>query len=112
MNRKKTLTAGIGALLVIGLLIVALDLNNEKVRDRGYVEGYDYGVAVTEKRLNDLIELQAEKIRRLERQGTTYSGTYSTEVCGGNGVDVNGKHHGPGKTGCVRVYSDGRIEKY
>ena len=112
MSGKKIASIGVGTLLVIGLLLVALDLNNEKVRDRGYAEGYDYGVAVTEKRLNDLIELQAEKIRRLERQSTTYSGAYSTEVCGGNGVNVNGKHHSAGKTGCVRVYSDGRIEKY
>lgn len=112
MNNKKVASIGIGIVLVVGVLVVALDLNNEKVRDSGYVAGYDYGVAVTEKRLNDLIELQAEKIRRLESQSTTYSGAYSTEVCGGNGVNVNNKHHSAGKTGCVRVYSDGRIEKY
>jgi hypothetical protein len=93
-------------------VLFAIVLSYEKVQDSGYVAGYNDGIAVTEKRLNELIELQAEKIRRLEKQGATSSGVYSTEVCGGNGVDVNGKHHSAGKTGCVRVFSDGRIEKY
>jgi succinate dehydrogenase/fumarate reductase-like Fe-S protein len=76
------------------------------------LKSYLEGVSVTEKKLNEVIELLEEKIKRQERQSTYTSGISSTSVCGGGGVEVNGKHHGAGKTGCVRVYSDGRIEKY
>jgi hypothetical protein len=79
---------------------------------KGYETGYLEGVSVTEKKLNELIQLQEEKIYRLERRSNYSSGVSSTSVCGGGGVEVNGKHHSAGKTGCVRVYSDGRIEKY
>jgi hypothetical protein len=92
--------------------IVILLAGCEDKYQKGYEAGYAEGALVTKNRLNELIELQAEKIRRLDGQSTSYSSGYSTEVCGGNGVDVNGKHHSAGKTGCVRVFSDGRIEKY
>jgi hypothetical protein len=36
----------------------------------------------------------------------------STAACGGNGITLNGKHYSGGKTGCVKVYSDGRVERY
>jgi succinate dehydrogenase/fumarate reductase-like Fe-S protein len=95
-------------LLTIFLLLVGCEDKYQK----GYENGYLEGVSVTEKKLNEVIELLEEKIKRQERQSTYTSGISSTSVCGGGGVEVNGKHHGAGKTGCVRVYSDGRIEKY
>jgi hypothetical protein len=79
---------------------------------KGYDKGYADGVAVTEIKFNELMQQEKDKVKSLERQSNSYSNSYSTEVCGGNGVDVNGKHHSAGKTGCVRVHSDGRIEKY
>ena len=94
-------------MLSIFLLLVGCEDKYQK----GYETGYLEGVSITEKRLNELIQLQEEKIYRLERQSNYSSGVSSTSVCGG-GVEVNGKHHSAGKTGCVRVYSDGRIEKY
>jgi hypothetical protein len=79
---------------------------------KGYETGFNDGVSVTEKKLKEIIDRQKEQLERLERRSNSYSGAYSTEVCDGGGVTVNGKHHSGGKTGCVRVYSDGRIEKY
>ena len=78
----------------------------------GYDKGYADGVLATEQKLKEIIELQAKQIERIESRSTSNSGVSSTEVCGGGGVNVNGKHHSPGKTGCARVYSDGRVEKY
>lgn len=40
----------------------------DRVRSSGYSEGYEYGVKVVEERTNDLIDLQAQKIRCYESQ--------------------------------------------
>jgi hypothetical protein len=37
---------------------------------------------------------------------------WTTTVCGGNGVTVNGTHVRGGPTGCVRVASDGTVQRY
>ena len=79
---------------------------------KGYTAGYAIGVSITQNKLNEVIETQAEKIKALERPSRPSLSGYSTEVCGGGGVHANGIHHSAGKTGCVRVFSDGRVEKY
>ena len=75
----------------------------------GYQVGYSDGVRSMESRLKE----SEEKLETLKRQSTNYSySSVTTEVCGGNGVNSNGKYYSGGKTGCVRVYSDGRVERY
>ena len=76
--------------------------------DEGYQSGYINGVYDTEQRLKKEHE---EKISELERKNRNSYSVTSTEVCGG-GVNLNGKYYSGGKTGCVRVYSNGRVEKY
>ena len=74
----------------------------------GYQIGYSDGVRSMESKLEE-----SEKKLQDEKRKSQYSySSVSTEVCGGTGVNLNGKHHSGGKTGCVRVYSDGRVEKY
>ena len=97
--------------LVIVTIAVLLSGCQDKYQ-QGYETGYVDGVQATENKWKEVVELQTEKIERLEGRNTFNSGVHSTEVCGGGGVNVNGKHHGPGETGCVRAYNDGRIEKY
>ena len=104
------LQVSISKILFLSILIFLTGCEDKY--QKGYETGYLEGVSVTEKKLKEIIELQEEKIRRQERQSTYSPGVSSTSVCGGGGVEVNGKHHSAGKTGCVRVYSDGRIEKY
>ncbi len=74
----------------------------------GYQSGYVDGVIQTENRLKKEYE---EKLQDQKITNRSFS-VYSTEVCGGGGVNVNQKHYEGGKTGCVRVYSDGRVERY
>lgn len=74
----------------------------------GYQSGYVDGVIQTENRLKKEYE---EKLQDQKVRNRSFS-VYSTEVCGGGGVNVNQKHYEGGKTGCVRVYSDGRVERY
>lgn len=86
------------------LVVFILSLILYGCKDRykeGYDIGYSDGVAITENRLKNEYE---EKNNRLS--------VTSTEVCGGGGVNVNNKHYAGGKTGCVRVYSDGRVVRY
>ncbi len=40
---------------------------------------------------------------------TTYT---TTEVCGGGGVNVDGRNYSSGKTDGVRVLSDGTVQRY
>jgi hypothetical protein len=74
----------------------------------GYQSGYIDGANATEQKL----KLQYEdKLSELELRNNNYFSVTSTEVCGG-GVNLNGKYYSGGKTGCVRVYSNGKVEKY
>lgn len=43
-------------------------LRKSPQKDFAYSDGYDYGTKVVEKRLNDLVELQAEKLSCYENQ--------------------------------------------
>jgi hypothetical protein len=36
----------------------------------------------------------------------------TTEVCGGGGVVSNGRHYKGGKTGCVRLLGNGKVQQY
>jgi len=81
----------------------------------GYQDGYDEALAAAESRFKmkvaALEECEDEQSEAYYGGGASYR-SVTTEVCGGAGVNLNGKHISPGKSGCVRVYSDGTIERY
>jgi hypothetical protein len=79
--------------------------------DQGYAEGLYQGKRDAEKQCEEKID-EEKKSCRDRSYSSSYSSSYSTEVCGGGGVNLNGKHYEGGKTGCVRVYSDGRVVRY
>lgn len=74
----------------------------------GYQVGYSDGVRSMESKLKE----SEDKLNSLQRESINSYSSVTTEVCGGNGVNSNGKYYSGGKTGCVRVYSDGRVERY
>jgi hypothetical protein len=105
--------------IVLFYSVVALiAISNIGCKDR-YQEGYDVGYAEgfsqakidAEKRCIDSLEEERSSCLDRSYSSGSHSG-YSTEVCGGGGVTANGKHYEGGKTGCVRVYSDGRVVRY
>lgn len=95
-------------ILLVGLLFVITGCDDRY--QEGYQNGYSDGASFTENRLNKDCEDKLSKQER-ESRASSYSMT-STEVCGGGGINLNGKHYTGGKTGCVRAYSDGRVERY
>lgn len=54
--------------LLLGVAAFLVMLQMDNARNIGYSDGYDYGTKVVEKRLNDLVELQAEKLSCYENQ--------------------------------------------
>ncbi len=62
--------------LLLGATAFVVMLQIDNARNIGYSDGYDYGAKVVEKRLNDLVELQAEKLRCYENQST-----FSADEC-------------------------------
>ena len=95
-------------IILAGLLFVLAGCEDKY--QQGYQQGYSEGASFAENKMNKECD---EKLSKQERDATSssYSVT-STEVCGGGGVNLNGKHYSGGKTGCVRAYSDGRVERY
>lgn len=79
--------------------------------DAGYAEGFSQAKIGVEKRCEERLDEEKRSCRD-RSYSTGYSSGYSTEVCGGAGVTANGKHYEGGKTGCVRVHSDGRVVRY
>lgn len=76
-----------------------------------YEEGYAAGFQAAEtaarvRESNSLVEQERY------REPASPASEVTTEVCGGFGVDFNGRHITGGKTGCVRVFSDGRVQRY
>ena len=56
---------------------------------------------------------EREYAAKLQTAQSYTSTTYTTtEVCGGGGVNVGGRHYSSGQTGCVRVLSDGTVQRY
>jgi len=77
----------------------------------GYSAGYKDGLATGEKLGLEKFEQEyaAKLLTSQSYAPTTYT---TTEVCGGGGINVGGKHYSGGKTGCVRVLSDGTVQRY
>ena len=80
--------------------------------DEGYAIGFEAGEEAARARAASRCEeqLAEQKEELTSREPSTPYVT--TEVCGGTGVNVNGRHVSGGKTGCVRVYSDGLVQRY
>jgi len=92
------------AQLALGVVMIVI---GPACEDR-YRQGYDDGYA-------EAFEAGREAGREaaLEESPSFPTGpTVVSEVCGADGVTVNGKHYRPGPTGCVRVYSDGTSQRY
>ena len=79
--------------------------------DAGYEDGSLQSKLIGEKQCEERLEAEKRSCRNLGLS-YGYSSGSSTEVCGGGGVNLNGKHYEAGKTGCVRVFSDGRVVRY
>jgi hypothetical protein len=94
------------------LLVVMFAITGCKDRyDEGYAAGYADGTDAGEKIGYEKAQEQHETESRATE--SYYPSRYvTTEVCGGSGVNVNGKHYPGGKTGCVRVFSDGTVHRY
>jgi hypothetical protein len=93
------------------LLVVCLAGCADKYQE-GYSAGYAAGEAAA--RAREIARCD-ERQRELERQSALDESTsthVTTEVCGGGGININGRHVPGGKTGCVRVFSDGRVQRY
>ncbi|WP_138514569.1 hypothetical protein [Rhodoferax bucti] len=100
-------------ILVIMLAAVVLVACGDKYKD-GYQDGYAQGSHDAEVRVRADYEQQLSRIQGelSSKSSSSYSASTQSEVCGGSGVNFNGKHYSGGKTGCVRVLSDGRVERY
>lgn len=94
-------------LLILAFLSISVLIGCKDKYQEGYQVGYMDGVASMDAKVRD-----AEKRLEDQKRQSNYSLGYgSTEVCGG-GVNLNGKYYSGGKTGCVRIFNDGRVEKY
>lgn len=79
---------------------------------QGYQEGYASGYAAAEEIAKRRLEEEQQRARQAAAWTQPTRAAYSTEVCGGSGVNVNGRHVAGGKTACVRVFSDGTFHRY
>jgi len=77
--------------------------------DAGFIDGFIAGSKSSDESCEQKIENAKEMCEQNSRPSFS---SYSTEVCGGSGTSVNGKFYPAGKTGCVRVFTDGRVERY
>ncbi len=109
-DSRKTQPPIYPVILLSALFITSCKDRYKEGYDAGYEEGFSQASIVGEKGCNE--RLKEEKGACSNKSYSSgYSSEYSTAVCGG-GVNVNGKHYDGGKTGCVRVYNDGRVVRY
>jgi len=106
----------VGLLRILPTTLFAMGVMCSGCQDR-YQEGYQVGFADASSQAS-ACKAELDRCNREKNDAQTtgshsfYSGSVVTEVCGGNGLNLNGRHIRPGKTGCVRAYSDGRVERY
>lgn len=108
-RRRRALVCGLMLFSLVG--VVGCKDRYQEGYDAGYSEGFSRAKFGVEKRCEERIEEEKNSCRDRSYSKRS-SGAYLTEVCGGAGVTANGKHYEGGKTGCVRVHSDGRVERY
>lgn len=80
--------------------------------EKGYQAGYAEGQYYAEKECDEKLKKERTTCQEEIESLTRESSFSSTEVCGGGGVNLNGRHYAGGKTGCVRVFSNGKVERY
>ncbi len=110
-NSKKKKPIIYSAILFCSLFSVGCKDRYKEGYEAGYEEGFSQASIVREKSCDERLEEEKRSCRN-KSYSSGYSSEYSTAVCGGSGVNVNGKHYQGGKTGCVRVYNDGRVVRY
>ncbi len=95
-------------LFLLSIAISACEDQHKKF----YSEGYSQGFADAQRKFRKECDEKIDETKNHQESSSYGYGVSSTEVCGGDGVNVGSKHYSAGKTGCVRVFSDGRVEKY
>lgn len=95
------------------LVLIALSGCSDRYQE-GYEQGFSdattQATAVAEQKCQETIEQEMRSCRAaITNEVSSY---VQTTVCGGGGVNVGKRHYASGKTGCVRVFSDGRVEQY
>jgi hypothetical protein len=105
-----------GAHLGLAKLYSTEDADLASSYEEGRLAGYRNGLS--EGRQEGRDEAMTE-IKRITSSLRSNTGGYnlssgSTETCSSNGttVNYNGKQYKGGKTGCVKVYYDGRVVRY
>jgi hypothetical protein len=114
MQIKKLSTRRVTIYIIFTLSIISTFGCKDQYQEgynAGYAEGFSQAKVGVEKRCEERLEEEKNSCRS-RSNSSTYSGGYSTEVCGGGGVTANGKNYEGGKTGCVRVFDDGRVIRY
>jgi hypothetical protein len=100
-------------LVLLVLISLAMCLTGcGKKYEEGLQEGYARGAADAEARVRGELEPQIASLKQQYSSSVSSLQISSTSSCGGSGINLNGKYYSGGKTGCVRVYSDGRVERY
>jgi hypothetical protein len=102
------------AALVVPVLVLVSGCGDrcKQAYDAGYKAGLAAGTLNATKAAKGTDAFAPEMEASAAAQPNWTSGPVFTEVCGGAGVDVGSSHIEPGESGCVRVFSDGRIERY
>jgi len=73
---------------------------------KGYADGYEQG------KLDGAAMERDNAARQSSYEESSIAPHVVVEKCGGGTVTLNGKSIRSGKTGCVRVWSDGRSESF
>lgn len=94
-------------------VLVALSGCSDRYEE-GYAQGFSdataQATATAEQKCQETIEREMASCRAaITNEVHSY---VQTTVCGGGGVNVGRRHYSGGKTGCVRVFSDGTVEQY
>lgn len=88
------------------------DAEHKQAYEAGYADASVKLKNVYERRVQEMEATHRREVEVLKSQIPGPSLTQSTEICGVDGANVNGRHIDGGKTGCVRMYSDGRYERF
>lgn len=102
----------LGLLLLVAFVSSGCSERYKEEYEKGYQAGYADGQHDARNECDEKLKKERttcqEEIESLTREPSATS----TEVCGGGGVNFNGRHYAGGKTGCVRVFSNGKVERY
>lgn len=113
VNMRKLGLMGRATLVVaMSVFVLACGDGYQEAYDAGYDAGLAAGKLNATKAVKDPEACGPEPEASADAQPSWTSGPLFTAVCGGAGVDVGSTHIEPGESGCVRVFGDGRVERY